>query len=247
MTQRKFILNLHGVGTASRAYEPGEQPYWLSQQELDGVLDLVRAKAGGAAIAVTVDDGNSSDYDILAPALRERGISATFFVLAAKLGERGYLTEWQVRALANEGFGIGSHGLDHVDWSRADDTCLARELKESKTILEAVTDRPVIAAAAPFGRYDRRVLRALAKAGYRRVFSSDGGPRLTAAWPTPRLSLQSGVDIGALAGQIDAWSLTDQTRAELRGLLKSSVPGSALRLRRSVRRLVQPRAATSAR
>ena len=218
MNERPVILNFHGIGEPARPYEPGERPYWLGRDELERVLDLVQNVAD---IALTVDDGNSSDYEILAPELRKRRLTATFFVLAAKLDQAGYLRRSQVRELAQGGFEIGSHGLHHVDWVSSDDASLAREVAESKQIIEAVTGRPVTAAAAPFGLYDRRVLRALAKAGYRRVFSSDGGPRLTAAWPTPRHTLQSGLDINALDRHVGRRSLYDRARTEFRVLAKS--------------------------
>jgi peptidoglycan/xylan/chitin deacetylase (PgdA/CDA1 family) len=223
-----FILNFHGIGDASRPYEPGERPYWLSRDELVLVLDLVQAELDAADIVLTVDDGNSSDHEILAPELRRRGMAATFFVLAGKLDQPGYLRRSQVRDLAEGGFEIGSHGLHHIDWVSSDDGSLASEVGESKQIIEAVTGRPVTAAAAPFGLYDRRVLRALAKSGYRQVFSSDGGPRLTAAWPTPRHTLRSGVAIEALARQIGRRSLHHRARTELRVLVKSSLLRSAI-------------------
>lgn len=229
MRNQSFFINLHGIGEAPRPYERGEKPYWLRRDELERVLDLVQAKSSSADIALTVDDGNSSDYEVLAPTLRERGMMATFFVLAGKLDQPGYLRRSQVRELAVDGFEIGSHGLHHVDWAGSGDGALAREVGDSKQIIEAVTGCPVTAASAPFGQYDRRVLRALANFGYRRVFSSDGGPRLTVAWPTPRRTLRTGVDIEALGRQIDGHSMHHRLRSELRLQVKASLPPSVLR------------------
>jgi peptidoglycan/xylan/chitin deacetylase (PgdA/CDA1 family) len=231
-----FILNLHGVGIATRAYEPGEQLYWLSRDELRRVLDLVQVASMSHDVALTVDDGNASDYEIIAPELQRRGLSATFFVLAGKLSRPGYLRSSEIRSLAADGFGIGSHGLQHVDWARCDDVLLDDEVVSSKAILEAITGYPVTQAAAPFGSYDRRVLRALAKCGYRDVFCSDGGPRLTGGWPTPRQTLRGGLDIAALAGRIRGHALHHRARSELRILAKSWLPGSALHPFRAIGR-----------
>lgn len=230
-----FVLNFHGIGNASRPYEPGEQQYWLNRRELTDVLNLVRALEGTLGVALTVDDGNSSDYAVLAPELQKRGLTATFFVLAGKLDWPGYLKRSEVRELALGGFKIGSHGLHHVDWARCDDASLECELGRSKEILESVTGQPVTAAAAPFGSYDRRVLRSLARAGYRQIFSSDGGPRLTGGWPTPRQTLQTGFDVGALADQIGRRALRDRARSELRVLAKSWLPTKAVRSLRAGR------------
>jgi peptidoglycan/xylan/chitin deacetylase (PgdA/CDA1 family) len=227
-----FVLNFHGIGDASRPYEPGEQPYWLSRRELTDVLDLVLDLEGAPGVALTVDDGNSSDYAVLAPELQKRGLTATFFVLAGKLDRPGYLKRSEVRELALGGFEIGSHGMRHIDWARCDDASLVCELGRSKEILESVIGKPVTAAAVPFGSYDRRVLNSLARAGYRKIFSSDGGPRLTGGWPTPRQTLQTGVDVRALADQIGSRALGVRARSELRVLAKSWLPTKALRASR---------------
>ena len=124
-----------------------------------------------------------------------------------------------MRELSEEGFEIGSHGCDHVDWTKARNEILTRELKDSKAIIEDITGCPVTAAAIPFGIYDRRVLGALSHYGYREVFSSDGGPRLTSTWPTPRYSLRRGFELRALADRIKsgaAFLSRAQTEAHLR-------------------------------
>jgi peptidoglycan/xylan/chitin deacetylase (PgdA/CDA1 family) len=223
----KFILNIHGVGDNVREFEPGERPYWLEREELAKVLDFVQMLSFSLPIALTVDDGNSSDYEIVAPELRKRGLLATFFVLAGKLDQAGYLRRSQVRDLSAEGFKIGSHGLHHVRWTTCDPTSLALELDKSKEILEDVTGRTISAAAAPFGSYDWGVLRALARSGYQQVFSSDGAPRLTSAWPTPRLTLRTGIDIASLGRRLDSQALHDRFRSELRILAKSWLPRRA--------------------
>ena len=40
---------------------------------------------------ISFDDGNASDLEIGLPALLERGLTATFFVLAGRLGRPGSL------------------------------------------------------------------------------------------------------------------------------------------------------------
>jgi hypothetical protein len=111
----------------------------------------------------------------------------------------------------------------------------------SKKILESVTGYPITQAAVPFGCYDRRVLRALSKCGYRDVFSSDGGPRLTGGWPTPRQTLRSGLDIAALAARIRGQAMHNRARSEVRILAKSWLPGSTLHPFRAIGRLSRSR------
>jgi peptidoglycan/xylan/chitin deacetylase (PgdA/CDA1 family) len=219
-----FIINIHGVGKATRPYEPGEEPYWIDDADFEGVLDFVERHPRRQGIRLTFDDGNHSDHAIAAPALRMRGLSATFFVLAGRLDQAGYLSKSEVRELCDEGFEVGSHGCDHIDWTRASDEVLKRELKDSKVIIEQTTGCAVRGAAIPFGLYDRRVLEALSHCGYSEVFSSDGGPRLTTAWPIPRYSLRRGVDVGALADCIEAGTaLLSLAQTEARVRIKASL------------------------
>jgi hypothetical protein len=50
-------------------------------------------------------------------------------------------------------------------------------------------------AACPFGSYDRKVLRALRSAGYKRVFTSDGGSTSSRAWLASRTSVHRERDL----------------------------------------------------
>lgn len=224
MQQRPFIINLHGIGEAVRPYELGEKPYWIGRDELKRALDFVQSRRDSADIGLTVDDGNSSDFEIVAPELRKRGVNATFFVLAERLDQNGYLRRSQVRELAGEGFEVGSHGLNHVAWTGVDDRTLEREVRDSKAIIEGIIGRPVTSASTPFGLYDRRVLRCLRRSGYRDVFSSDGTPRLTSAWPTPRQSLRSGFDIEALTNRAARQSFSSLVGKEVKIRVKCLLP-----------------------
>ena len=128
--QTAFIINFHGIGRALRVYEPREEQYWVDEADLESVLDIVERPPDRQSIRVTFDDGNSSDYTTAASALRRRGLHASFFVLAGRLDQKGYLSKDQVRELCEDGFEIGSHGCDHIDWTTARDEVLTRELND---------------------------------------------------------------------------------------------------------------------
>ena len=216
-----FILNFHGLGKCARAFEEGEEAYWLDAGRFEQCLDMVTKST--APVLLTFDDGNASDHDIALPILQQRGLGAEFFVLAGKIGQPGYLTAEQVRAIdAVQNCNIGSHGLHHRAWPDLDDADLRAEIFESKAMLEAIVGHGINAAGLPFGRYDRRVLRALRQAGYTGAYSSDGGPRLRASWPTPRFSVRVDTDIAELAEMIrTSGSWLKRLRTELRAGIKS--------------------------
>jgi peptidoglycan/xylan/chitin deacetylase (PgdA/CDA1 family) len=183
---RTVILNFHGIGTPSRPLEPGEERFWIGRDAYRAILDVVVAAVGGPAVRITFDDGNRSDIEIGAPELAARGLTATFFALAGRLGAPGSLAAGDLRELAAAGHRIGTHGYDHVDWRRLDAAGAAREFDAAPELLAEAVGRPIDEAAVPFGRYDRRVLNALSARGIAAVYTSDRGMVRGAPWIRPR-------------------------------------------------------------
>lgn len=216
----RVILNFHGVGAPSRAFEEGEERYWISVQRFREILDLA-ANAAGALGGITFDDGNDSDFLIALPELRARRMPATFFVLAGRLGERGYLTAEQVRQIDKDPlFAIGSHGLMHRAWPDLCDAELVAELRQSQALLSQLCGRPVSEAGLPFGRYDKRTLRHLAAQGYTVVYSSDGGPGLSRRAPVSRFSVRSDTPLERIRTLLAPQAFTTRMTNELKAMAK---------------------------
>lgn len=189
-----FNITLHGIGASKRPVDPDEDQYWLPQTQLEALLDSVVA----SELTLTVDDGNESDVDVVLPALIRRGVRATFFIVAGRVGEMGFVGDEDLRRLAEAGMTVGSHGMDHRPWTRLTSKELERELLESKRILEEIVARPVTQAACPYGAYNRIVLDRLRQVGYERVYTSDGGPAHPDTWLQPRTTLSRRDDFGRL-------------------------------------------------
>lgn len=179
-------LTFHGIGRPERPLEPGESDVWVSRDQFLALLDDV---ADRPDVRITFDDGNSGDVEHALPALRERGLKATFFVVAGRLGTPQFLDAAGVRELAAAGMSIGCHGMHHRPWRGLNDAALREELVDAKAILERVVERPVTQAACPFGSYDRRVLRTLRGSGYRHVYTSDRGTARSSGFLQPRNSV----------------------------------------------------------
>jgi peptidoglycan/xylan/chitin deacetylase (PgdA/CDA1 family) len=177
--QRSINLTFHGIGEPERLLDPGEEQVWLGSDRFESALDSV---AGRGDVRITFDDGNASDVEHALPALRRRGLTATFFVVAGRLGSPGFLDAGDLRALAAAGMTIGSHGMRHRSWRRLDGRALREEHVEAKRRLEEIVERPVTEAACPFGAYDGRVLRSLRRCGFRRVYTSDRGTARPNDW-----------------------------------------------------------------
>lgn len=187
------LVNFHGLGTPRRELEAGEAPYWITVDAYEAILDMAASGDFGprTRFGFTFDDGNLSDADIGAPALEKRRFRAHFFPLSSRLDTAGSLTTEDVRRLIDAGHVVGSHGADHVDWRTLDDDGAHRELISARKTLEAATRTPIDTAAIPFGAYDRRTLARLKAAGYRTVYTSDGGPAARHAWLKPRTSVRA--------------------------------------------------------
>jgi peptidoglycan/xylan/chitin deacetylase (PgdA/CDA1 family) len=197
---RTVILNFHGIGTPGRRLEPGEARFWVTRDACRAILDAAAAaRDDGRAVQITFDDGNRSDLEIGVPELARRGLSATFFVLAGRLGTPGSLAADDLRALVAAGHRIGLHGYDHVDWRGLDADGAVREFETARTVLAAAAGVPIVDAAVPFGRYDRGVLRALRSRGIAAVYTSDRGTVRGEPWIRPRNCVRS--DMGPEAIQ----------------------------------------------
>ena len=124
-------------------------------------------------------------------ALRDRSLVATFFVVAGRLGQPGYLDADGIHELVNGGMTIGTHGMDHRPWPRLSETDSRRELVEARAALVDLAGSPVDEAAVPLGRYDRRLLAELRRLGYAAVHTSDRRPTTDGAWLRPRFSVRA--------------------------------------------------------
>ena len=190
-----MILTFHGVGEPPPDVRASERPFWVGADVLASTLDEVARRAD---VSVTFDDGLRSDVEIALPALHERGMSARFFILGGHVDEPGYVTSADVRALAEAGMTIGSHGVHHEPWTSLAPDELRQQLVRSRSVLEDLSGRAVDEASCPFGMYDRTVLRELRRVGFARVYTSDGGPANPAAWLQPRNTVKVGSDPAAI-------------------------------------------------
>lgn len=177
----------HGIGIPGSDLEPEAAEYFVSRATFLAVLDEMMEYS--ALTQLSFDDGYVSDIEIALPALRERGFSATFFPLAGGLGRPGHLAAADVRALAEAGMTIGSHGMRHRPWRGLDAESAAEEFSVARSVIAEAAGIPVQAAACPFGAYDRRTLSALRHHGYAQVFTSDRRRARLGSWLQPRYSV----------------------------------------------------------
>ena len=179
----------HGIGAPGRVLEPGEAPYWISEEAYLDILDVL---VTDPRVRISFDDGNASDIELGLAGLAERGLHAMFFVLAGRLDRPGSLSSSDVRDLAEGGMRIGTHGMDHRPWRGLGAVVRRRELEEARRVISDVSGTAVTEAALPLGRYDRRLLGHLRKLGYTAVHTSDRRWARDGSWLQPRFSVRDG-------------------------------------------------------
>jgi len=178
---------------------PAPPPAALSAPSHEAVasrLNLIRARRGGRQVLLTFDGGSSANATpAILDTLRGAGIRATIFLTGEFIRRYPEL----VRRMSEEGHVIGNHTLSHphlttysFDGRHRTLTGVGREflqgqLRQTGEAFFRVTGeelRPYW--RAPFGEYNREILRWAAEVGYRHVYWS---PRLdTLDWVADRRS-----------------------------------------------------------
>ncbi|HZE24440.1 MAG TPA: polysaccharide deacetylase family protein [Blattabacteriaceae bacterium] len=137
------------------------------------LLDSLK-KTKSLGVKITFDDGEQSQLHNGLPLLAEHGFNATYFVTPGLIGTAAKFLGWeQLNALQAAGHSVQSHGWSHKFLTFCSEAELAHELRASKQSLEDNLGNVVEEISVPGGRWNRRVIKACAAAGYRRVYVSD--------------------------------------------------------------------------
>ncbi len=126
-------------------------------------------------LALSFDDGHSSDFEVVLPLLQEYGAQGTFFVTPNYVGKKGYMSWEQIKTLGEAGMEIGSHSLSHPFMTNLSKEKLLIELKDSKALIEQYTSKEVVSFAYPFGDCSGRTHKVAIKVGYKNICNSRPG------------------------------------------------------------------------
>ncbi|MDL4773215.1 MULTISPECIES: polysaccharide deacetylase family protein [Thermomonosporaceae] len=153
---------------------------WLRSVGLRGVSmrELLEAHAAGHSrglVGLTFDDGYADFVTRAVPLLVRHGFGATVFMVSGHAGSanvwdegprKPLMTADQLRAVADAGMEVASHGHAHVSLPGVGDDVLHDELRRSRADLEAILGRPVTGFAYPYGDAGAREVEAVRAAGY---------------------------------------------------------------------------------
>jgi peptidoglycan/xylan/chitin deacetylase (PgdA/CDA1 family) len=141
-------------------------------------------------IVLTFDDGYADQVRNAAPILRQYRWPAELDLVSSALytGDdppATSLTPEMVQGLLDDGWGLESHSVSHLDMTRLWGRKLRHELVDSRSRLEELFDAQVDFFCFPGGIYDKRVKLAVRRAGY----LAATGTRFGAATPRDLFSL----------------------------------------------------------
>ncbi len=200
-SRRAVILGYHGVGNTPRADDlfllqvsPDRFRAQLEMMRDAGfqfvtVSEMMRIAGDrpppAGLAAVSFDDGMRNNLTEALPILRDLGIPATVYVPSGWLGgsspwvgpdgDGEILTGDELGALADAGWEIGAHTINHADLSTLRyDECLA-EITGCCEELERITGVPVRTLAYPFGHYNDTARRAAEDAGLTAAVTTGSG------------------------------------------------------------------------
>lgn len=218
--KRLSILMYHGLyaNEAQRlAIDPVDRPYAVSTETFARQLDLLSsanipvvsphaleqaAQSVPGGVLLTFDDGHASNAELALPMLKQRGLSALFFVTTDFIGQRPGFCNWdQVRLLAQQGMAVGGHGQTHRFLSDLPDDALRAELQQSHARLARELQSDVRQMSFPGGRYDARCVRLARDVGYSVLHGSEIGSlsalQSPPTAPLPRLAVRAGMSDAA--------------------------------------------------
>jgi peptidoglycan/xylan/chitin deacetylase (PgdA/CDA1 family) len=117
-------------------------------------------------VIVTFDDGGLGDYTIAYRILRDKGLTATFFIVTDFVGTPRHASWPQLAEMAKAGMSIESHTVHHLDLTTLSDAQLAEELGASRSAIQQHLGVSVRFLAYPGGKFNLRVVAAARVAGY---------------------------------------------------------------------------------
>lgn len=197
---RVLNLTFHGIGDLLRPLDDGEASVWLSEKKFGEFIEVARDRP---EVRITFDDGNASDIKYAMPLLIRNGIKAIFFVIAGRVGQKGFLSSSDLVEMKRCGMEIGSHGMVHKPWRNLDNEAIKEEIYSAKARIEDMLGSEIHEAACPFGVYDRRSIAALKSAGFKNVYTSDKGAANSGAWLQARNTIHETDAIDSVFGLFD--------------------------------------------
>lgn len=128
------------------------------------------------AVAITIDDGYRSVYDLAYPILKKHNFRATLFIYTDFIDNSPNALTWeQLRELTQAGFEVEAHTITHADLTlrgkrESEEEYLQRikrELQLPRELIRKHLGQEPVWLAYPYGRWNNLVVSMAIEAGYR--------------------------------------------------------------------------------
>ena len=141
MQKKKFVIMIYAAVLVTVA------GYWSMVIKMQEELP-VAASAIEKKIAITFDDGPNEDYTAeLLEGLKERGVSATFFLLGTEVEKYPEL----VKQIYADGHLIGTHSYQHVNLCNLTDEKAIEQIVKTNGLIKEITGECPQFIRPPFG------------------------------------------------------------------------------------------------
>ena len=188
-----------------------QQVRFLAERGYRGVTftEAALGEPAGKVVAFTFDDGYLSVGELARPILERYGMPGTVYV-PTRLIEAGAPLAWdgtdhwlgtayekeleplswaQLRSLADAGWEVGSHTLDHPYLTAVGDAELHEQLAASRSECADNIGADCNSVAFPYGDSDERVLREAERAGYSAAAMLSSDLRRHSRFACPRIGI----------------------------------------------------------
>lgn len=137
-------------GMLYAVYLLGIVGYWEPETEEAGSQAI---NGETKKIAITFDDGPSIYTEELLDGLKERGVSATFFVIGKSAEQYPDI----VKREHDEGHLVGNHTYNHVEITKLSEEKAREEIERTNTVLENLLETSIEYVRPPFGLWQKKL------------------------------------------------------------------------------------------
>lgn len=116
------------------------------------LLDVVTFNLPEGNVALTFDDGPSKYSKQIADILKEYQVGGTFFYVGQNVKKHPDVVQY----IHSNGYSIGSHSMQHVNFKRLSYKEQQRDLLKTKELIEGITSEPSVLFRPPYGAYDKK-------------------------------------------------------------------------------------------
>jgi len=128
-------------------------------------------------IMLTYDDTDEEQYTVAKAEMEKHGFKGVYFIMTISIGRPRYMTKEQIKDLADDGHIIASHTWDHHNVKQYTEKDWDVQFAKTKEKLEAITGKPVVHFAYPFGLWNGAAIPELEKRGYKTAYQLSDNKR----------------------------------------------------------------------